>query len=64
MAEKAPKSKEVFKKHTGHGQHLCMLVSRREMAQVARLSKDARYVCYICGRASAKAGNLCEPVEI
>jgi hypothetical protein len=41
-----------------------MLVSRREMAQVARLAKDAKYVCYICGRASSKARNLCEPVEI
>jgi len=31
---------------------------------VADLAKDAKYVCNICGRAAAKAANVCEPVEI
>ena len=55
---------KLFKKHTGHAQHLCSLVSRREMDKVATLAKGARFVCHICGRAAAKPGNLCEPVEI
>jgi hypothetical protein len=54
----------LFEEHEGHSQHLCDLVAKRKMAQVARLAKDARYVCHICGRAAAQATNLCEPVEI
>jgi hypothetical protein len=34
------------------------------MDEVADLSKGARYVCYICGRAAAAPDNLCEPLEI
>lgn len=54
----------LYKKHTGHAQHLCELVGKRQMDRVAGLSKGAKYVCHICGRAAAKASNLCEPVEI
>ena len=54
----------LFKQHAGHGTHLCDLVAKRKMDQVATLSKNAKYVCHICGRAAAKASNLCEPVEI
>ena len=54
----------LFKQHGGHAKHLCELVRQRKMDQVAALSKGARYVCHICGRAAAKASNLCEPVEI
>ncbi|MFB3879823.1 MAG: hypothetical protein ACE149_01105 [Armatimonadota bacterium] len=50
--------------HAGHAQHLCELVAKRRMNEVAELSAGAKYVCYICGRAAAKAANLCEPVEI
>jgi len=55
---------ELATKHTGHSKHLCSLVARREMNTVATLAKGANYVCHICGRAAAKATNLCEPVEI
>jgi hypothetical protein len=55
---------KLFESHTGHSKHLCDLVAKRKMAEVARLSRGARYVCHICGRAAAKASNLCEPVEI
>ena len=55
---------KLFKKHEGHENHLCDLVARREMDQVATLTKGAKYICHICGRGAAKAGNLCEPVEI
>jgi hypothetical protein len=54
----------LYKQHGGHAKHLCDLVAKRKMDQVATLSKGAKYVCHICGRAAAKAGNLCEPVEI
>ena len=54
----------LFKKHPGHNKHLCELVARREMDTVAELSKGAKFICNICGRASAKAANVCEPVLI
>ncbi len=50
--------------HTHHARHLCELTARRNMREVAKLAKDAQYLCHICGRAAAKAENLCEPVKI
>jgi hypothetical protein len=58
------KEHKLFEEHKGHSRHLCDLVAKRKMAQVARLARGAKYVCHICGRAAAKASNLCEPVEI
>ena len=58
------KEHALFNQHKGHANHLCELVSKRQMDKVATLSKGAKYVCHICGRAAAKASNLCEPVEI
>ena len=69
MAKKASRKRVVpehslYKTHSGHGKHLCDLVAKRKMDEVAKLSKGAKYLCHICGRAAAKAGNVCEPVEI
>jgi len=64
MAKRTVPEHPLFKKHSGHAQHLCSLVSKREMDQVATLAKDAKFLCHICGRAAAEAENLCEPVEI
>jgi hypothetical protein len=55
---------KLFAQHKGHAAHLCALVAARQMARVAKLSRGAKYVCHICGRAAAKATNLCEPVAI
>ena len=55
---------KLYEKHGGHANHLCELVAKRQMAKAARLSKGAKYICHICGRAAAKAGSLCEPVAI
>ncbi|MFO8006202.1 MAG: hypothetical protein R6V05_00540 [Candidatus Brocadiia bacterium] len=62
--QEAMKAQDLPEKHTGHEEHLCELVSKRRMAEVARLAKGAKYICHICGRASADAANLCEPVEL
>jgi hypothetical protein len=56
--------RKLFDEHRGHSQHLCDLVAKRKMAEVARLTKGAKYVCHICGRGAAKSTNLCEPIEI
>lgn len=55
---------KLTKSHAGHVSHLCELVAKRKMDKVAELSRGAKYVCNICGRAAAQATNLCEPVEI
>ena len=55
---------KLTKSHSGHANHLCELTVKRQMDKVGRLAKNARYVCHICGRAAAKASNLCEPVEL
>lgn len=55
---------KVTSTHKGHSRHLCELTAKRNMAQVAKYAKGAKYMCHICGRAAAKAENLCEPVKI
>ena len=69
MAQKKTKKMTVpehrlMKSHTGHANHLCELTAKRQMDRVGRLAKNAQYVCHICGRAAARASNLCEPVEL
>jgi len=68
---KASKSKKrvvtghkLLKQHSGHLQHMCDLVAKRKMNDVATLTKGAKYLCHICGRGAGKPDNLCEPVEI
>ena len=55
---------QLFEEHTGHSKHMCDLVAKRKMADVARLAKGANFICHICGRGAASGDNLCEPVEI
>ena len=64
VVKQKPAAGKLSKTHSGHAQHLCDLVAKRRMDQVAKLPAGAKYVCYICGRAAAKAASLCEPVKI
>lgn len=64
MAKRVVETHRLFKTHPGHTNHMCELVAKRKMDKVAALSKGAKYICHICGRAAADAKNLCEPVEI
>lgn len=50
--------------HPNHDLHLCSVVKHRNMKTVAELAKDAKYICFICGRAAKKKEHLCEPVAI
>lgn len=54
----------LYDYHPNHNSHLCKIVELRNMKTVAALSKDARYICFLCGRAAKHKKNLCEPVEI
>jgi len=38
--------------HPNHDSHLCKIVELKNMKTVAMLSKDARYICFLCGRAA------------
>jgi hypothetical protein len=49
--------------HPNHKRHLCSIVAKRNMKTVARLAKDAKYICLICGRSAKKETNLCWPIE-
>ena len=49
--------------HPNHEQHLCSIVAKRKMKTVARLAKDAKYICLICGRSANSETNLCWPIE-
>lgn len=64
MPRRVVKEHVLFKVHPGHSSHMCELVAKRQMDRVAELSKGAKYICHICGRAAAKASSLCEAVEI
>ncbi|NIM06852.1 MAG: hypothetical protein GTO55_09940 [Armatimonadetes bacterium] len=69
MAKMASKKRVVeehklARQHSGHGNHLCELVASRKMDKVAELTKGAKYICHICGRAAAKPSHLCEAVRI
>ena len=54
----------LYDYHPNHDQHMCSIVQERNMKTVAELSKDAKYICFLCGRAAKKKEHLCEPVAI
>jgi hypothetical protein len=62
--EKIKYDDALKEKHKGHENHICELVRKRDMHKVARLVRNSKYICLICGRTAADAGNLCLPVEI
>jgi hypothetical protein len=55
---------ELLDLHPDHEKHLCHLTSLRNMKTVAKMSKDAQYLCVACGRAAKDQRNLCEPAKI
>ena len=44
--------------------HLCALADRKQMLTLARLAKDGKYICAMCGRVAKEAKNLCSPNEL
>lgn len=54
----------LYDYHPNHDLHMCSIVKLRNMKTVAELAKDAKYICFICGRAAKKKEHLCEPVAI
>ena len=42
----------------------CKLFAKGKLARLGDLARDAKFICEKCGRAAAKAANLCKPREI
>ncbi|MDD2581883.1 MAG: hypothetical protein PHR66_07815 [Desulfuromonadaceae bacterium] len=47
-----------------HHGHLCMLKSNGQHDEIARISSDPKFYCFICGGEANCAENLCEPTPI
>ena len=53
-----------------HKNHMCYMIQREglmakiDIERVKGLVSPANYVCADCGRAAAKAENLCNPIEL
>jgi len=53
------------KPHLGHAKHLCELIEKgATFDEYFHLVRNPKFVCRQCGRAAAKAENLCDPVPI
>ncbi len=48
-------------KHKGH---LCVLASEKKFDELQTLVKDAKFVCFNCGRVAHDEGNLCNPMPL
>lgn len=44
-----------------YAKHLCALADRKQILTLARLARNAKYICAICGRVAAKAEHGCAP---
>jgi hypothetical protein len=42
-----------------HSQHLCALAKEKKFAEIAKLAKNPKFICYNCGRVAADKNNLC-----
>jgi hypothetical protein len=61
--EGVPKSTLPIK-HPHHEKHLCVLATKHKIDEIAKLAKNPKFICKICGRVAAKAGSLCEPIDM
>lgn len=68
MADWFPLDLEIVKPHPGHEAHLCMAANigfvEHNLEEYKKYVRGPKFVCKKCGRAAAKAENLCQPVEL
>ncbi len=50
----------------GHEKHLCKMVvgDQADIETLKPLIRNPKYICKTCGRASANAENLCNPISL
>jgi hypothetical protein len=65
MAEWFPLPQPLTEPHKGHEAHLCMAENvgfvRDNLESYKNFVRNAQFVCKKCGRAAARAENLCQP---
>jgi hypothetical protein len=65
MPDWFPLGLEITKPHRGHEAHLCMAHNvgfvKNNLQEYKKFVRNAKFVCKNCGRAAAKAENLCDP---
>jgi predicted RNA-binding Zn-ribbon protein involved in translation (DUF1610 family) len=49
--------------HIGHKQHLCSLAANGTLSleKIKLLTRNAQYICTVCGRSAILGENLCQP---
>lgn len=47
-----------------HHGHICMLKSNGKTEEIAKVTSDPKYYCFICGAEANCEDNLCEPAPI
>ncbi len=55
----------IFEKpHVDHDKHLCNILERGvTLEEWVKLVQSPKFICRQCGRAAAKAENLCDPID-
>lgn len=65
MAEWFPLPQALTEPHAGHEAHLCMAENvgfvKNNLEEYKKYIRNPRFVCKKCGRAAARAENLCSP---
>jgi hypothetical protein len=55
---------DYFDHKSHHKELLCTLADRKQMLTLARLAKDGKFFCTLCGRVSTEAQYVCAPTEL
>ena len=65
MAEWFPLPHPLTEPHPGHEAHLCVAENigflKQHLESYKQFVRNPQYVCKKCGRAAARAENLCDP---
>mgnify|MGYP000021928130 FL=1 len=47
-----------------HKGHICVLASQKKFDLIKQLARDAKFVCFNCGRVAAAESSLCNPMPL
>ncbi len=62
--KKYPPQHYLFKECEDHKNHMCFLVQNRKMDRVIELARDAKAICFVCGRSAESGKYLCNPTKL
>jgi len=68
MADWFPFPQHLNEPHPGHEAHLCMAENlgfvKSNLEDYKKYVRNPQFICKKCGRAAAKAENLCQPDKL